>query len=236
MGFYPSGQRSFEEIETPARRQGRGGHQISAKAEVDFFRVLPPRAGYTKGLPASARGDHGEGDIAPENPRPGLLPLQALSPRRHAGRRFAGAGGQSDPADPGFRRIRRRDLEPKAARPSRRRSTGSTCWWTPRPQSAGSRRSGCMARSAMTGRGTSWTASTISRPASGRCRGPRPRRRGADPGAAGLQRASRAEIRRAPRAAMWRPAVTAVCWARPVMTAVRCFITSRRRCIPSSPK
>jgi L-asparaginase len=37
----------------------------SAKAEVDFYRVLPP-SGYTKGLPADRRTDTGTGDIPPE--------------------------------------------------------------------------------------------------------------------------------------------------------------------------
>lgn len=63
--FYPDGARIFEEID----RLGIGEHGesnlISARANVDFYRVLPP-GGYTKGLDAGARSDAGSGDIAPE--------------------------------------------------------------------------------------------------------------------------------------------------------------------------
>ena len=38
---------------------------ISAKADVSFYRVLPP-GGYTHGLPAERRTDVGDGDIPPE--------------------------------------------------------------------------------------------------------------------------------------------------------------------------
>lgn len=65
QGFFPDGSRSFEEID----RLGVGvdglAGVISAFADVDFHRVLPP-GGYTQGLPQSARADAGEGDIAPE--------------------------------------------------------------------------------------------------------------------------------------------------------------------------
>lgn len=63
--FFPDGSRSFEEID----RLGLGEHGennlIGSKADVDFFRILPP-SGYTKGLPAAERTDMGEGDIPPE--------------------------------------------------------------------------------------------------------------------------------------------------------------------------
>lgn len=63
--FLPDGSRAFEEIDRFGYNgTGRSG-LISARAEVDFYRVLPP-SGYTKGLPASKRTDEGEGDIAPE--------------------------------------------------------------------------------------------------------------------------------------------------------------------------
>lgn len=65
QGFFPDGSRSFEEID----RLGIGADglagTLSALADVDFHRVLPP-SGFTKGLGAGARGDVGEGDIAAE--------------------------------------------------------------------------------------------------------------------------------------------------------------------------
>lgn len=63
--FFPDGSRSFEEID----RLGVGEHGeanlISGKADVDFYRILPP-SGFKKGLPAALRKDVGEGDIPPE--------------------------------------------------------------------------------------------------------------------------------------------------------------------------
>ena len=65
QGFFPDGSRSFEEID----RLGIGvdglAGTISALADVDFHRVLPP-GGYTQGLAKAARTDSGDGDIAPE--------------------------------------------------------------------------------------------------------------------------------------------------------------------------
>ena len=63
--FYPDASRIFEEIDRLAVGEHGEGNLISARADVDFYRVLPP-GGYTKGLPAAARTDRGEGDIAPE--------------------------------------------------------------------------------------------------------------------------------------------------------------------------
>lgn len=56
--FYPDASRIFEEIE-------REGANLSARASFDFYRAAPS-GGYTKGLPASARTDVGQGDIPPE--------------------------------------------------------------------------------------------------------------------------------------------------------------------------
>ncbi len=56
--FYPNASRIFEEIE-------RNGGEIYALADYDFYRPAPA-GGYTKGLPAAARTDFGEGDIPPE--------------------------------------------------------------------------------------------------------------------------------------------------------------------------
>ncbi len=105
--FYPDGSRSFEEIDRLGI-DGKGhGNMISARAEVDFYRVLPP-AGYTNGLPAALRTDVGEGDIPPEvrgrdffpyrpyhiaamPPRPGLARIANAVQRVLASGRYLGA-------------------------------------------------------------------------------------------------------------------------------------------------
>jgi L-asparaginase len=51
QGFFPDGSRSFEEINRLQIDEKGTGNLISSKAEVDFYRVLPP-SGFTKGLPA----------------------------------------------------------------------------------------------------------------------------------------------------------------------------------------
>lgn len=56
--FYPNASRIFEEIE-------RNGGHIYEKASFDFYRPAPS-GGYTKGLKAAERTDHGKGDIPPE--------------------------------------------------------------------------------------------------------------------------------------------------------------------------
>jgi L-asparaginase len=63
--FYPDGSRIFEEIDRLAVGENGRGNLIAARAQVDFFRVLPP-GGYTKGLKEAERTDAGSGDIAPE--------------------------------------------------------------------------------------------------------------------------------------------------------------------------
>ena len=65
QGFYPDGSRIFEEVDRLGIGEKGWGNLIGSRADVDFYRVLPP-AGYTKGLPAAERTDIGEGDIAPE--------------------------------------------------------------------------------------------------------------------------------------------------------------------------
>jgi hypothetical protein len=56
--FYPDASRIVEEIE-------RNGGKILGLADFDFYRAAPS-GGYTKGLPAAKRTDHGTGDIPPE--------------------------------------------------------------------------------------------------------------------------------------------------------------------------
>jgi L-asparaginase len=62
-GIFPDGSRSFEEIDRLQIGEAGTGNLIAAKAEIDFYRVLPP-AGYTKGLPADRRTGTGAGDPA----------------------------------------------------------------------------------------------------------------------------------------------------------------------------
>jgi hypothetical protein len=65
QGFFPDGARSFEEIDRLQIGEAGTGNLIGAKAEVDFYRILPP-SGYTKGLSADRRTDAGAGDVPPE--------------------------------------------------------------------------------------------------------------------------------------------------------------------------
>jgi L-asparaginase len=65
QGFFPDGSRSFEEIDRLSIEAAGTASAISSRAEVDFYRVMPP-GGYRKGLPAALRTDVGSGDIAPE--------------------------------------------------------------------------------------------------------------------------------------------------------------------------
>jgi L-asparaginase len=105
--FLPDGSRSFEEIDRLGIGPKGTGNLISARAEIDFYRVLPP-AGYTKGLPAAARTDVGEGDIGPERrgkdffpykpyhigaspPRPSLARIANVTRRILASGKYQGA-------------------------------------------------------------------------------------------------------------------------------------------------
>jgi hypothetical protein len=85
QGFFPDGSRSFEEIDRLQIGEKGTGNLISAKAEVDFYRVLPP-SGFTKGLPAERRTDIGDGDIPPERRGVDFFPYKpahlAASPPR----------------------------------------------------------------------------------------------------------------------------------------------------------
>ena len=85
QGFFPDGSRSFEEIDRLQIGENGAGNLISAKAEIDFYRILPP-SGYTKGLPAEDRTDSGAGDILPERRGVDFFPykpahLSASAPR-----------------------------------------------------------------------------------------------------------------------------------------------------------
>jgi hypothetical protein len=65
QSFLPDGSRGFEEIDRLSVGLKGVANAISARADVDFYRLLPP-AGYTKGLEHAKRSDVGEGDIQPE--------------------------------------------------------------------------------------------------------------------------------------------------------------------------
>jgi L-asparaginase len=85
QGFFPDGSRSFEEIDRLQIGEHGTGNLISGKAEVDFYRVLPP-SGYTKGLPEDRRTDNGAGEIPPERRGVDFFPykpphLAASAPR-----------------------------------------------------------------------------------------------------------------------------------------------------------
>lgn len=85
QGFFPDGSRSFEEIDRLQIDENGTGNLISAKAEIDFYRILPP-SGYTKGLSADRRTDTGSGDIRPESRGVDFFPykpphLAASAPR-----------------------------------------------------------------------------------------------------------------------------------------------------------
>jgi L-asparaginase len=121
--FYPDGSRVFEEIDRFGISDKGKGNLISAKADIEFHRVMPP-SGYTQGYDAALRTDIGEGDIpcevrgkdffpyhpphiAEQPPRPGLARIA------NGVQKILGSGNIS--AQSGR----------KAARASRRPSTGS---------------------------------------------------------------------------------------------------------------
>jgi L-asparaginase len=66
QGFFPDGHRSFEEIDRLSIGADGTAGLLSALADVDFYRAVPP-GGFTKGLARHLRTDIGEGDIAPES-------------------------------------------------------------------------------------------------------------------------------------------------------------------------
>jgi L-asparaginase len=85
QGFFPDGSRSFEEIDRLQIGAHGTGNLISGKAEIDFYRILPP-SGYTKGLSADRRTDTGAGEIPPERRGVDFFPykpphLAASAPR-----------------------------------------------------------------------------------------------------------------------------------------------------------
>jgi L-asparaginase len=105
--FYPDGSRLFEEIDRLGVGEKGIGNLISARADVDFYRVVPS-SGYTKGLGAALRTDVGEGDIpaevrgrdffpyrpyhlGPSPPRPALARIASAVQRILTTGKYAGA-------------------------------------------------------------------------------------------------------------------------------------------------
>jgi L-asparaginase len=92
--FFPDGSRSFEEIDRLQIGANGQGNLISSKADIDFYRVLPP-GGYRKGLPAERRLDVGEGPIPSEGRGVNFFPYKPLhllaSPNRQSLARAANA-------------------------------------------------------------------------------------------------------------------------------------------------
>ncbi len=87
QGFFPDGSRSFEEIDRTQIGVDGLGNMISAKADIDFYRVMPP-GGYRKGVPAGLRKDIGEGDTPVETRGLNFFPYKpfhlSASPSRAA--------------------------------------------------------------------------------------------------------------------------------------------------------
>jgi hypothetical protein len=77
QAFFPDGSRSFEEIDRLSVLATGTANGISALADVDFYRPLPP-SGYRKGLPAEKRTDSGEGDIPAEVRGKDFFPYRPL--------------------------------------------------------------------------------------------------------------------------------------------------------------
>ena len=97
--FLPDGSRSFEEIDRLHVGHDGLGNEISSRAEVDFYRLLPP-SGYTHGLKAELRTDTPlqgeEGDIPPEQRGRNFFPykpphIEASPPRSMLARITNGA-------------------------------------------------------------------------------------------------------------------------------------------------
>ena len=93
QGFYPDGSRSFEEIDRLMVDDYGVASAISALAEVDFYRGVPP-GGYRSGLAETERPDIGSGDIPAERRGEDFFPVQALPPDRAAAAADAGQGDQ----------------------------------------------------------------------------------------------------------------------------------------------
>jgi hypothetical protein len=79
--FYPDASRLFEEIDRLGIDDNGLASLLSSRATYDFYRALPS-GGFTRGLPASARTDVGEGDIAPESLGQDFFPYRPTYLRR----------------------------------------------------------------------------------------------------------------------------------------------------------
>jgi hypothetical protein len=79
--FYPDASRLFEEIDRLGIDDDGLASLLSARATYDFYRAVPS-GGYTRGLPACARPDVGEGDIPPETLGQDFFPYRPAHLRR----------------------------------------------------------------------------------------------------------------------------------------------------------
>jgi L-asparaginase/Glu-tRNA(Gln) amidotransferase subunit D len=92
--FYPDGSRLFEEIDRLGVGEKGRNNLISARADVDFYRVLPP-AGYKKGDPPERHGEdffpYRPYHLAVSPPRPALAMLTNAVQKVLGSGRYAGA-------------------------------------------------------------------------------------------------------------------------------------------------
>ena len=124
QGFFPDGSRSSEEIDRLQIGEHGSGNLISEKADIDFYRVLPP-AGYTKvSRPI----------VAPIRATATFHPSAAASTSFRTSRRISrvgaptrsGTGNEHGATDTGRRRLRWCDLD-RGQPAIEEQSTGSTC-------------------------------------------------------------------------------------------------------------
>lgn len=83
--FFPDGARLVEEIERLGIGEHGTGNLIAARAELDFYRVIPS-GGYTKGLSAAERTDTGPGDIPAESRGRDFFPYRPVHLGAHPAR------------------------------------------------------------------------------------------------------------------------------------------------------
>lgn len=85
--FYPDGSRIFEEIDRLGVDERGVGNLLSAAADYDFIRVIPP-GGYTAGRSAAERTDLGDGDVPPESIWEDFFPYRPAHLRREPARGY----------------------------------------------------------------------------------------------------------------------------------------------------
>ena len=196
----PTARGCFEEIDRLGIGENGVGNLISATADVDFYRVVPAGRLH-QGAAGGAAHRRRRGRHRARDARARLLPLQAritcgAAPPRPALARIDQRGA----AHPGERHSTTARSGPRAARASRRRSTGSTCSIDTHVPICGNAAQRPHGQISNDGTEEHRRFGRLHRLAGvGGRGGPQPRRRRADPGAARLRRARRAEGRCAAR-------------------------------------